>query len=171
MILVDVNLLIYATNSELTEHAVVRPWLEARMSGPERVGIAWITILAFVRLKSNPRATARPVTPTGAWTYLQNEWLSRPNVWIPEPAESHARILTELFLTCAKTSGKVTDAHLAAIAIEHGLTLCSADNGFATVPGLQWLNPLRSNTLHERSPLPWLTPAKTGTPSSRKRRR
>ena len=171
MILVDVNLLIFAANPELKEHAVVQPWLEARIAGRERVGLAWTTILAFVRLQSNPRATSRPVAPIDAWTFLQREWLSQPNVWIPEPGESHAHILAALFSNWAKTSGRVTDAHLAAIAIEQGLTLCSADNGFATIPGLQWVNPLRLNTLHERPRLPWLTPAKTGKPSSPKSRR
>jgi toxin-antitoxin system PIN domain toxin len=171
VILVDVNLLIFATNPELQEYAVARPWLEARMAGHERVGLAWVTILAFVRLQSNPRIVSRSVAPIEAWTFLQDEWLSRPNVWIPGPAESHIEILTTLFSTFAKTQRKVTDAHLAAIAIEHGLTLCSADNDFATVPGLQWMNPLRQNTLHERPPLPWMTTTKTGTPSSRKPRR
>ena len=171
MILVDVNLLLYAANQASSEHAAAKTWLESRLSGAERVGLAWPTLLAFVRLSSNARATPKPIPPAEAWSFVETQWLSRPNVWIPEPTPSHASILRFLFSNWGTTHQKVSDAELAATAIEHGLTLCSADNGFANVPGLQWMNPLRPNTLHERPPLPWLTPAKTGKPSSRKPRR
>ncbi len=171
MILVDVNLLFYAANRDSRENAAALEWLEARLIGAERVGLTWPTLLAFVRLSSNARATPHPISPADAWSFVEAQWLSRPNVWIPEPTPSHASILRFLFSNWGTTHQKVSDAELAATAIEHGLTLCSADTGFATVPDLQWMNPLRQNTLHERSALPWLTAAKTDTPSSRKRRR
>lgn len=171
MILVDVNLLFYAANRDSREHAAALAWLDDRLSSAERVGLTWPTLLAFVRLSSNDRATPHPISPAEAWSFVEAQWLSRPNVWIPEPTPSHASILRFFFSNGATTHQKVSDAELAATAIEHGLTLCSADTGFATFPGLQWMNPLRPNTLHERPPLPWLTPAKTDTPSSRKPRR
>lgn len=169
MILVDVNLLLYAANRDSRDHSVAHTWLETRLSSVERVGMAWPTLLAFVRLSSNARAMPHAVSPAEAWSFVEEHWLSRPNVWIPEPTPSHASILKFLLSNFATTHQKVSDAELAATAIEHGLTLCSADNGFAAVPGLQWMNPLRPNTLHERSPLPWL--ARADTPSSRKPRR
>jgi uncharacterized protein len=171
VILVDVNLLFYAANRDSRDNAAAQPWLEARLSGVERVGMAWPTLLAFVRLSSNARVTPNAISPAEAWSFVETQWLSRPNVWIPEPSPSHASILRFLFSNCATTHRKVSDAELAATAIEHGLTLCSADNGFAAFPGLQWMNPHRPNTLHERASLPWLTPARTDRPSSRTPRR
>lgn len=171
MILVDVNLLLYAAHPHSPDHASAHAWLETRLSGVERVAMAWPTLLAFVRLSSNARAIPNAISPAEGWSFIETQWLSRPNVWIPEPTPSHGSILRFLFSNWGTTHQKVSDAEVAATAIEHGLTLCSADNGFATIPGLQWLNPLRPNTLHERSPLPWLTPTKTDTPSSRKPRR
>jgi len=171
VILVDVNLLFYAANRDSPHNAAARNWLEKQLSGVERVGLAWPTLLAFVRLSSNARATSSAISPAEAWSFIETQWLSRPNVWIPEPTPSHVSILRFLFSNWGTTHQKVSDAELAATAIEHGLTLCSADSGFAAVPGLQWTNPLRPNALHERPPLPWLTAAKTGRPSSRPPRR
>lgn len=189
MILVDVNLLLYAVNPGVREHKAAKDWLEDRFSGPERVGLPWATILAFVRLLSSPGVSRKTIPPADVWRGVQDDWLSRSNVWIPEPTASHPKILNALFQNFATSTRKVSDAHLAALAIEHGLTLCSADADFANVPGLQWFNPLRQDTLHERPPI-WLSlreqpgrwtgdplaPAvyartKTGRPSSRKPRR
>lgn len=189
MILVDANILLYAAHSGAAESAAAAEWLEGRLSGVERVGLPWVVILAFVRLSSSRAMTPHPVSPDTAWRRVEAEWLSKPNVWIPEPGPSHRRILGTLFAGRGLTSRHVTDAHLAALAIEHGLTLCSADGSFANFPGLSWLNPLRPNTMHDRL-LPWsalrrqpgqwtgdpLAPvvysrARTGTPSARKLRR
>jgi toxin-antitoxin system PIN domain toxin len=174
VILVDVNLLMYAAHSGAPDAAMARAWLDDRLNDVDRVGLPWAVILAFVRLSSNRSVTSRPVTPSEAWQRVETEWLARRNVWIPKPGPSHGRILGALLSEPGMTSRHVTDAHLAALAIEHGLTLCSADGGFANFPGLSWMNPLRPNTLHERSPL-WLAlreeRPRTDTPSSRKRRR
>lgn len=152
MILVDANLLLYAVAPESPDHEAAHAWLEARLNDVDRVGLAWTTLLAFVRLSSNPRVAARALSPSQAWAFVEKEWLSRPNVWIPAPGASYARILTQLFENFATTSRKVTDAHAAALAIEHGLILCSADRDFANLPGLQYMNPLRPTMLHERRP-------------------
>ena len=173
MILVDANLLVYAANRSAPESAAAGAWLDDQLSGIERVGLPWNVILAFIRLSSSRAVTPNPVTPLDAWNRVEADWLSRRNVWIPEPGPSHRRILGALLPGPSMSSRHVADAHLAALAIEHGLTLCSADGGFANFPGLSWMNPLRPNTMHERSPL-WLAlreKPKTGKPSSRKPRR
>lgn len=143
MILLDANILIYATNAAAPECAVAKPWLEEKLNGRPRVGLSWVTILAFVRLASNPMVTRGAVTPAEAWRRVSEEWLVRPNVWIPEPGSGHAAILGRLLAHPAMTSRKVTDAHLAALAIEHGLTLCSTDGDFSLFKELRWENPLR----------------------------
>jgi toxin-antitoxin system PIN domain toxin len=169
VILVDVNLLLYAANADSPDHTAAKAWLETRLTGAERVGLSWPTLLAFVRVSSNAKAMPHPISPADAWSFVETHWLARTNVWIPDPTPSHASILKFLFSNFGTTHQKVSDVELATTAIEHGLTLCSADNGFASVPGLQWMNPLRQNSLHERPPLPWLT--KTDKPSSLSRRR
>lgn len=143
MILVDANLLLYAHNSAATEHAVARPWLERSLSGTTRVGVPWHSILAFIRLASNPVVFRQPITPAAAWQVARG-WLRRENVWIPVPGATHAEILATL-VDARVTSRMVPDAHLAALAIEHGLTLCSTDADFARFPGLRWHNPLSAN--------------------------
>jgi toxin-antitoxin system PIN domain toxin len=98
-------------------------------------------VLAFVRLVSNPRVFAQPLTVSAAWAQADN-WLQAPTVWVPTPTERHREILGRLLAAVAFRSNVVPDAHLAALAIEHGLTLCSADGDFARFSGLRWENPL-----------------------------
>ena len=141
MILVDANLLIYAHNEAAAEHAAARAWFEDAMSGSDRVGLPLNSILAFVRIVSNPIIVRHPVTPAEAWQRSRG-WLQRPNVWIPHPGPNHSEILTTLFADSRITSRMVPDAHLAALAIEHGLTLCSTDGDFKKFPALRWVNPL-----------------------------
>ena len=143
MILLDANLLLYAHNTAATEHAVARPWFERSLSGPDRVGVPWPSILAFIRIASNPVVFRKPVSPADAWQVVR-QWLRRDNVWIPTPGATHTEILESL-LDARVTSRMVPDAHLAALAIEHGLTLCSTDADFARFPGLSWRNPLSAN--------------------------
>lgn len=140
MILLDANLLIYAYHSSLPQHERSHQWLDEQLNGTNRVGLPWPSILAFVRLVSNPRAFTKAVSPTKAWQQAR-EWLNLPVVWIPQPTEQHAEILDQLIPT-ASTSQLIPDAHLAALAIEHGLKLCSADNDFARFKTLNWFNPL-----------------------------
>lgn len=141
MILVDANLLLYAANHAAAEHAAARAWLDEQLSGPTRVGLPWPSLLAFVRLVSNPLAVRHPVSIASAWTQVK-EWLAAESVWVPVPSERHADVLATLLGLSIMNTRLVPDAHLAALAIEHGLTLCSTDGDFAKFPGLTWRNPL-----------------------------
>jgi len=142
VILVDANLLLYAHNRSAPEHAAARAWLERALSGPGRIGVPWPSILAFVRLASNPVVFRQPLTPAAAWQVVRR-WLRRENVWIPAPGTTHDGIFESLLADPQVTSRMVPDAHLAALAIEHGLTLCSTDGDFARFVGLRWNNPLQ----------------------------
>lgn len=141
MILVDANLLVYAHNADAVEHSIARAWLEHQFSQPYRVGLPWPSLLAFVRLACNPAVVPAALRPAIAWQYVE-EWLALDTVWIPGPGPGHAAILAGFFGLSQMTGRLVPDAHLAALAIEHGLTLCSTDGDFAKFPGLKWLNPL-----------------------------
>ena len=143
MILVDANLLLYAVNADAPEHAPSKAWLDGALSGATRVGVAWPSLLAFVRLSSNPVVVRHPQTPAAAWGQVR-AWLSADVAWIPSPGDRHADILGSLITMPMMSSRLVADAHLAALAIEHGLTLCSTDGDFARFPGLKWENPLRA---------------------------
>jgi hypothetical protein len=141
VILVDANLLLYAANRAAPEHGLARRWLDGRLSDAAPVGLPWPSILAFVRIASNPAIVRRPVTPRAAWRQVR-EWLACETAWIPLPGDRHADVLGPLLAHPFVTSRLVPDAHLAALAIEHGLTLCSTDADFARFPGLKWENPL-----------------------------
>jgi toxin-antitoxin system PIN domain toxin len=141
VILVDANLLLYAANHAAPEHALARSWLDDRLNGTARVGLPWPSLLAFVRLASNAVVVSRPVAPAKAWRQVE-DWLASESAWIPRPGDRHAEILGTLLKGAGMTSRLVPDAHLAALAIEHGLTLCSTDGDFARFPGLAWRNPL-----------------------------
>lgn len=144
MILVDANVLVYAANRAAPEHDAARAWLDARLSGTARVGLPWPSLLAFVRLVSNPLVVRTPVTPKVAWQQVR-DWLGCQPVWIPLPTYRHADIVTGFLELPWMTSRLVPDAHLATLAIEHGLTLCSTDGDFSRFPGLASQNPLVEN--------------------------
>jgi toxin-antitoxin system PIN domain toxin len=141
VILVDANLLVYAANHAAPEHDRARSWLDSQLSGTARVGLPWPSLLAFVRIVSNPAILRSPVAPREAWRQVQ-EWLTCEAAWVPLPGEQHAALLGTLLDDSLVTSRLVPDAHLAALAIEHGLTLCSTDGDFGRFPGLKWENPL-----------------------------
>lgn len=141
MILVDANLLLYAANHSAPEHARARSWLDTQLNGTARVGLPWSCLLAFVRLASNPVVVRHAVAPSEAWHQVE-AWLACESAWIPQPGVRHAEVLAALITLPWVTSRLVPDAHLAALAIEHGLTLCSTDGDFARFPGLKWHNPL-----------------------------
>jgi uncharacterized protein len=141
MILVDANLLLYAVMEESPRHPAARGWLEARMNGDTRVGMPWESIMAFCRLTTNPRVFGRPLGIETAWRQVR-AWLEVPITWIPLPTDRHAEEVGRLLLATNTTANLVPDAHLAALAIEHGLVLCSTDGDFARFPGLRWENPL-----------------------------
>ena len=143
MILVDANLLVYSHDASAAEHIAAKEWFEGVLARPARVGLPWPSVLAFVRLVSNSAIVRRPITPAAAWRYVV-QWLAQPNVWVPLPGEQHPALLGELLSDRRVTSRMVPDAHLAALALEHGLILCSTDGDFAKFPQLRWENPLVS---------------------------
>jgi len=144
VILVDANLLVYAHVRTFADHVAARTWLDSKLTGPGRVGLPWPSLLAFVRLVSNPRIFEQPESIGDAWGQVK-DWISADTVWIPQPTERHAAILETLIPHCPR-SNLVHDADLAALAIEHGLTLCSTDGDFARFTGLRWENPISSRS-------------------------
>jgi hypothetical protein len=143
MILLDANLLVYAHVASLSQHQAARTWLDSRLNGTAPVGLPWPTLLSFVRLVSNPRIFEHPEPIAHAWDQVER-WLECRSVWIPQPTERHQEILGPLLRHGLTRSNLVPDAHLAALAIEHGLTLCSTDRDFAGFPGLRWDDPLQA---------------------------
>jgi toxin-antitoxin system PIN domain toxin len=141
MILIDANLLVYALAASMAQHEPARSWLDRRLNGTASVGMPWQSLLAFARLVSNPRIFQRPLTVTAAWRQIE-EWLDCPAVRIPVPGDRHRETLAPLIRTAQGRANLIPDAHLAALAIEHGLILCSTDGDFARFPGLRWENPL-----------------------------
>jgi toxin-antitoxin system PIN domain toxin len=139
--LVDVNVLLHAVNADAPRHQAAMSWWQARLSAEEPVFLAWVTILGFVRIATNARIVAAPLSVAEAGAYVR-EWLAQPSVRIATPLEGHwARV--EALLASAGTAGNLTtDAHLAALAIEHGSEVCSTDTDFARFPGVRWCNPL-----------------------------
>lgn len=140
MILIDVNILLYATNSTASQHAAAREWLNRALSGTNQVGLPWTSLLGFLRLATG-RVFPRPLTMANAWNQVL-QWLECEPVWIPLPTERHAEVLGRLLSEPGVHGNLVPDTHLAALAIEHGLTLCSTDGDFARFRQLKWLNPL-----------------------------
>lgn len=142
MKLPDINLLIYAIDETSPNHTRAKSWLEQLMSGTEAVGFAWLVLLGFVRISTNPAALERPLTPSEAVDYI-DEWLATPVASVVEPTFEHAAVLRRL-LESVGTGGDLTsDAHLAALAIEQGAEICSSDVDFARFKGLRWTDPLR----------------------------
>jgi toxin-antitoxin system PIN domain toxin len=142
VILVDSNILLYARVAGFSKHEMAREWLDGKLNGTPKVGLAWQSLLAFVRLSSNPRIFERPLSAAEAWRQAE-EWLACPPVWTPTPTENHGEILAALIPAVGNRPNLLPDANLAALAMEHGLTLCSTDADFARFPGLRWEDPLR----------------------------
>jgi uncharacterized protein len=140
--LVDADLLLYAIHERADQHQAAKDWLTEKLNGPRRIGLPWQSLLASLRISTHPRAFEHPLPPARAWERVM-DWLSAPVAWIPQPGPEHARILGELIGTSDVRGDLVPDAALAALAIEHGLTLCSTDTDFARFTALRWANPLQ----------------------------
>jgi uncharacterized protein len=139
--LVDANLLLYAVDESSPHHEVAKPWLEEQLSESETFAFAWAVLLAFIRLVTNPRVFEKPLSGEEALD-LVDSWLAQPNATVLHPTDRHSQLLREL-LTSLGTAGNLTsDAHLAALAIEHGAELCSGDADFGRFSRVQWTNPL-----------------------------
>jgi toxin-antitoxin system PIN domain toxin len=148
--LVDANLLLYAVDDSSPHHAVAKPWLERQLSGAETFAFAWAVLLAFLRLVTNPRVFAAPLTAEEALD-LVDSWLEQPNATVVHPTDRHSALLRELLQSLGTAGNLTSDAHLAALAIEHGAELCSGDSDFARFPRVRWLNPLAEATSAGRS--------------------
>jgi hypothetical protein len=140
MRLVDLNILLYAINRDSPLHKPVRSWWERALSADEPVGLAWVVLLGFLRLATNVRVFARPLTSSQALGRVQ-AWLAHPNIRLVRETEGHWQILKELLDQTGVAGNLTTDAHLAALAISHGATLASCDAGFGRFRHLRWENP------------------------------
>jgi uncharacterized protein len=139
--LVDANLLLYAVHERSDHHKAAAAWLTEQLNGPRRVGLPWQSLAAFLRIATHPRAFERPLAPARAWRRV-SDWLAAPVAWIPEPGPRYAPVLGQLIAGFDVRGNLIPDATLAALAIEHGLTLYSTDTDFARFRGLRWENPL-----------------------------
>jgi toxin-antitoxin system PIN domain toxin len=140
VILIDANLLIYAT-TKCPQRERSRDWLDGQLNGSVRVGLPWASLIAFLRITTNRRLYSQPWPVEAAWKQIE-EWLACPNVWIPVATDRHQPILARTLQAAGEGGNLIADAHLAALAIEHGLTLCSTDRDFGRFSGLKWVNPL-----------------------------
>jgi toxin-antitoxin system PIN domain toxin len=139
--IVDANLLLYAVDESSTHNAAAAAWLEETLDGDSRVGLPWQTIGAFLRIVTHPRVTDNPLSAADACRYVE-DWLAVPVVWIPPATEITARVYARLCAQVEITGNLVPDAQLAALAVEHGVEIASADTDFMRFPGLRWTNPL-----------------------------
>lgn len=144
MILVDANLLMYAHVSSFPQHETARTWLDECLAAMPRVGLAWPSLLAFARLVRNPRIFTEPEPIRDAWHQVET-WLGAASAWNPTPQDGHRKILGECLSVSPLRGNDVPGAHLAAIAIEHGLRLATSDSGFARFNRLEWFNPLEAS--------------------------
>lgn len=139
--LLDANLLLFAQDSASPFHATARPWLQEVLNGPRRVGLPWPSLLAFARIRTQPRLYRHPLTALEAWQQIE-DWLAAPAAWVPQAGERHAEILGDLVRRYHLAGKSLPDGHLAALALEHGVAVASADTDFARFAGLDWINPL-----------------------------
>lgn len=141
MIVPDVNLLVYAYNETAPFHQQARRWWEGLVNGTERVGVPWLVAAGFVRLLTHPSVRERPATPVQAVDYVE-EWFRFSNVTPLNPGTEHIRLFRAALNAAGVGANLVTDAHVAALAIEHQAEVHSNDADFGRFPGLRWRNPL-----------------------------
>ena len=141
MIVPDVNLLVHAHDSESRRHEAAREWWETLMNGTGSVGLPWVAILGFIRIATNPKILDNPLDVGGACARVRS-WLTQPQTVFVHPGDRHADILFDLLAAAGAAGNLTTDAHLAALAIEHQAELHSTDADMARFPGLRWINPL-----------------------------
>ena len=140
MRLVDANVLLYAVNSASVHHASSRGWLDEALAGGEPVGFTWTVLLAFLRLSTHPSVFARPLAPDEA-TAIVRAWLAQPGATVLEPTSRHADVLAGLLAEAGTAGNLVNDAHLAALAIEHGASISTFDADFGRFAGVRWSRP------------------------------
>ena len=140
MILLDANILIYAYDASSSYHQQARNWLEHAIA-TETVRLSWTTVLAFLRITTNPRAVERPLSHLDACE-LVSQWMAQPSVGVLAPGARHWSILRKLIEESGPRGPLMMDAHLAALAIEYGAVLCTHDRNFARFAGLRVEYPL-----------------------------
>jgi uncharacterized protein len=140
--IVDLNVLLYAVNSDAAPHERVRVWWEAAVNGEETIGLPWVVLLGFLRLTTNPRVFPRPLAPDAAAAKV-DRWLAEDNVRIISEKDNHWESLKMLIHHSGTAGNLTTDAHLAALALTHDAVLVSCDTDFTRFKGLRWENPLR----------------------------
>ena len=143
MKLPDANVLVYAVDERSPRHDAARAWVERTLSGTETVALAWSVLLAVVRIGTRPAIFEQPLTADQALD-LVDGWLAQPCTVVVHPTDRHAAVLRELLGPLGSAGNLVSDAHLAALAIEHGAELCSCDTDFSRFSGLRWTDPLRA---------------------------
>ena len=139
--LVDANILLYAVDEESQFHAAARSWIETALNGSRRVGLPWMSTSAFLRIATHPRAMRNPLSAADAWRIV-DEWLAAPAAWVPAPGPGYHDIFRRLTVDLDLRGNLVSDAALAALCLEHGSAIVSADSDFARFPELTWMNPL-----------------------------
>jgi toxin-antitoxin system PIN domain toxin len=141
LILVDANILLYAEDSLQSRHQQARAWWDSQLSGTGVVCLCWTVLSAFIRIGTNPRVFEHPLSLEQALARVQS-WLDQPCTRVVLPTERHWPVFKQLLTDGQAVANLVTDAHLAALAIEHGCELASTDSDFARFPKLKWRNPL-----------------------------
>jgi toxin-antitoxin system PIN domain toxin len=141
VIILDANILLYAYDLDSRHHQRARQWVEAIFSSPEPVGLTWQSVTAFLRIVTNPRLTGRRFTPEEA-VQIVDQWVCQPNVRLLAPGDQHWNLLRELIIQGQTRGPLVSDAHLAALTLEHGGILQTTDRDFTRFPELRHTNPL-----------------------------
>jgi len=140
MRIVDINVLLYATNQDATHHQKCRQWLENALVDEEPLGFAWIVVLGFLRIVTNGRIFPRPLDSDSAVGIVE-EWFAQPAATIVVPTERHWTVLKELLAELGTAGNLTSDAHVAALAIERGARVYSTDNDFSRFSKVRWTNP------------------------------
>jgi toxin-antitoxin system PIN domain toxin len=134
--IVDVNVLIHAANADAREHASAQKWIEVALSGTEAIGFAWVALLSFIRLSTRHGLLLKPLKIADAFGLLE-DWLSAQHSIVIHPGDNHAAILRVLLESLGTAGNLTSDAHLAALAIEHSAELVSFDRDFNRFEGLR----------------------------------
>jgi hypothetical protein len=141
MRIIDVNILLYVVNGDAPEHKTIRPWWDEALLGNDFIGLAWITLAGFIRIATNPKSFAKPLTAADALDRV-DAWLTHPNVRIVYESDRHWKIMRGLLDTVGTAANLTTDAHLAALAITSNATIASCDGDFRRFTTVRWENPL-----------------------------
>ncbi len=138
--IVDANVLLYAVDETARHHNLARGFLEEHLNGQVRVGLPWQSLSAFLRIATHPRVMAAPLSAGAAATHV-DDWITAPASWLPETSAATWTIFRKLLDDHDTTGNLVTDAQLAALAIQYGVPVVSADTDFARFPEVAWVNP------------------------------